>query len=283
MTTDKQLTNIVDEWLSTTNDSPHEAPLTVARAMARLPQTRQRRNWWPLPFRGRASATPPATPGTQSWSPSTVAVNGHSPTLTGRTHSMFSPAQAIVGGALVFAIGGALLVAQPFERQESVEPGIQIPATVASPLAQARRLHTATPLADGRVLVIGGRSDGALASAEMWDPVTGAFDPTGSLGEGRYDHTTTLLPDGRVLVVGGYGSDNTWLDTAKMWDPATADFSPAGSLAEGRHRHTATLLPDGRVLVVGGYGGEFEWLASAEAWDPATGDFSPAGALDEAR
>src|SRR5688572_7328945 len=47
------------------------------------------------------------------------ATNGHTPTVRGRTQLMFSPAKAITAGALV--IGGALLIAQPFQ-QESVVP-----------------------------------------------------------------------------------------------------------------------------------------------------------------
>jgi hypothetical protein len=36
---------------------------------------------------------------------------------------MFSPVKAIAAGALVFALGGAFLLAQPFDQQESIVPG----------------------------------------------------------------------------------------------------------------------------------------------------------------
>ncbi|MFV2063468.1 MAG: kelch repeat-containing protein, partial [Chloroflexota bacterium] len=134
--------------------------------------------------------------------------------------------------------------------EEPSESGAFSPA---GSLAEARGVHTATLLPDGRVLVVGGGGDGdLLASAEIWDPVTASFGPAGSLGDARHSHTATLLPDGRVLVVGGGGSDGGVLAAAEVWDPATASFAPAGSLAEARILHTATLLPDGRVLVVGG-------------------------------
>ena len=75
--------------------------------------------------------------------------------------------------------------------------------------AEKRALHTATLLPDGRVLVVGGLTirdpEGyvGLASAEVWDPATETFSPTGSLSVARAWHTATALPDGRVLVVGG--------------------------------------------------------------------------------
>jgi len=154
-------------------------------------------------------------------------------------------------------------------------------------LAEPRVGHTATPLPDGRVLVVGGLGEGedapSLATAEVWDPATGEFTPTGSLAEARLFPTVTLLHDGRVLVVGGVGEGGV-LASAEVWDPATASFSPTGSLPEPRIDHTATLLPDGRVLVIGGWEGrQGDDPASAEVWDPVTGTFAPAGSLAEAR
>jgi len=83
----------------------------------------------------------------------------------------------------------------------------------------------ATVLLDGRVLVTGGDVDVEsyttaggfsghtlpLSSADIYDPSTGAFTSTGSMGHVRVGHTSTLLDDGRVLIAGGW--DGTSYDT----------------------------------------------------------------------
>ena len=46
----------------------------------------------------------------------------------------------------------------------------------------------------------------ALDSAEIWDPATRTFSPTGSLTQERSDHSATLLRDGRVLLAGNWST-----------------------------------------------------------------------------
>jgi hypothetical protein len=120
-----------------------------------------------------------------------------------------------------------------------------------------RWLHTATLLADGRVLILGGRTakDSVRATAELYDPGSGRFSSAGSMRDGRQQHTATRLPDGRVFIAGGYWSDGqSWrvLSSTEMYDPASGQFREVGSMGTARQGHGAVLLGDGRVLIVGG-------------------------------
>lgn len=131
-------------------------------------------------------------------------------------------------------------------------------------------------LADGRVLVAGGVDDSDppvyLASAEIYDPATGAFTPTGSMGTGRIDPDVNLLASGKVLISGGGVDAFTATNTAELYDPATGTFSPTASMAVARIGSSSTVLSDGRVLVAGGASGTFNSpVASSTLYNPDGG------------
>jgi len=129
----------------------------------------------------------------------------------------------------------------------------------------ARYGLTATLLADGRVLAVGG-TDGDITPsiAELFDPATARFTETGSMTTGRFAFTATLLANGEVLVAGG-NSDGAGLASVEHYDPAVGTFSATGSMTVPRWSHSATLLGNGTVLIAGGFrnGGA---LASAEVY-----------------
>ena len=173
----------------------------------------------------------------------------------------------------------------------TVESNIRVTEAAWSPvnsMLQARDGHTATLLADGRVLIVRGKESSTpsgvppfLASAEIYDPSADSWTTVGTLAQSRSDHQAVLLADERVLILGGRGG-SIRLASAEIFDPSTDSWSPAGILAQARESNTATLLMDGRVLVVGGRG-EGETLGSAEIFDPSTNPWTPAGTLAHAR
>ncbi len=156
-------------------------------------------------------------------------------------------------------------------------------------LHQGRYFFTATRLPSGRVLVTGGEGGTSRlftrASAEIYDPATGTWTPTGRMAVARQDQTATLLPDGTVLIAGGSANRGaTALSSAELYNPATGTFTATGSMAGARLDHTATLLPSGAVLVTGGspcFG--CPSLASAELYHPDTGTWTSAGTMSVGR
>jgi hypothetical protein len=132
------------------------------------------------------------------------------------------------------------------------------------PMTTTRILHTATLLSTGKVLIAGGYNPqtdpfSVGVTAELYDPLTGAFTATGRMSAARIGHTSTLLANGKVFI--DAGRVNGANPTAELYDPATGAFSITGSSAYGDDLYpfTATLLPNGRVL---------ETLAYT--WDPGS-------------
>lgn len=157
----------------------------------------------------------------------------------------------------------------------------------AGSMHTVRHAHTATVLATGKVLVVGGwDTSNVLATAELYDPVSGAWTATGSLHVARASHTATLLPSGEVLVAGGMDGASANLSGAELYDPASGTWTATGSLNDARgFGFTATLLPAGKVLVVGGLllGTSNGFLNSAEIYDRESGVWTATGPLNAAR
>jgi hypothetical protein len=163
-------------------------------------------------------------------------------------------------------------------------------------MTTARVNHTATTLADGRVLITGGTTGGAnptyLDTAEIYDPAadngTGAFTATGKMYGMRAFHTATLLlpPDSdgycKVLITGGKSGLTTYLNTAEIYDPnpKVNKFISIGSMTTARYLHTATLFKDKNnsyfVLVAGGKSSSSSSsrLPTVQIYNTTTGLFS---------
>jgi hypothetical protein len=195
---------------------------------------------------------------------------------SGQTATLLSDGKVLVAGG-----GGTDLASA-----ELYDPGSGT-WTATGSMVEARAAYAATLLPDGKVLVAGGSSGPVgdtpppgLVSAELYDPDTGTWTATGSMGEAHCSPTATLLGTGKVLVAGGTNcSSYDPLASAELYDPGTATWSAAAAMVEARSGQTATLLSDGKVLVTGG-GTD---LASAELYDPGTGTWTATGAMLEGR
>jgi N-acetylneuraminic acid mutarotase len=157
--------------------------------------------------------------------------------------------------------------------------------TATGNMLEARSGHTATLLLDGTVLVAGGdvatneHPFEALATAELYDPRTGRWTPTGSLLEVRNGHSATLLPNGTVLVAGCCNGrvGGPRRGSVEVYDPRTATWAATGDLTIGA-AGTLTLLGDGTVLMAGGEG-----TGRAELYDPGTGTWTVTGDMGGGR
>lgn len=155
--------------------------------------------------------------------------------------------------------------------------------TLANSMHEKRAFHTATLLADGRVLIAGGvyldTPATVPSTAEIFDPATGQFSTDISMTTTRTGHAAVLLSNGQVLLTGGYGPD---FSSAEIYDPTSNSFRAVGGMTTERSSHTATVLRDGKVLITGGYING-EPLLTSEIYDPATETFSATGSMRFAR
>ena len=146
-----------------------------------------------------------------------------------------------------------------------------------------RTIHTATRLADGRVLAAGGVTlgGGATSAAELYDPATGTWSSAASMNVPRSRHVALLLANGKVLVVGGRIANGVPTASAELYDPTANTWTLTASMSVARD-NTGTLLDDGRVLVTGGVGGDGSGTVvekSAEIYDPVARQWAAAGTM----
>lgn len=151
---------------------------------------------------------------------------------------------------------------------------------------------TATPLADGRVLLTGhilaapGEYNVSRASA-LLDPVSGTVTESTTSMIAVHQHGSAVrLSDGRVLVVGGV-SGNTYEARAEIFTPSAGGsigtWTSTGAMTTPRAGFTLVRLPGGQVLAAGGYNGWSAALSNAEIYDPSAGRWTAVGSMSTGR
>ena len=162
--------------------------------------------------------------------------------------------------------------------------------TAGPTLNQARQSASAYLLPSGLVLVSAGNNNPSghwdiqtdfLSSAELYDPATQIFTPTGSKITATSNGNSVLLWTGKLLAMGG-GTNAAEFYTPEM--PGTPEtWVATGNMGSARTGHLWNLLDDGRVLIIGGLNSAGNPTASAEVYDYWAGKFFLTGNMAVAR
>ena len=172
---------------------------------------------------------------------------------------------------------------------EILDPATLSFIKLSSTMSVHRTGHIQVTLPDGRVLIAGGRTSevpevpGAMVhkNADIFNPKTNTFSPTGPLNVARREHAAVVLDDGKVLIIGGgdgCGMGTTMaIDSAEIYDPATGTFELLESnMIVPRQFLNAVKMPDGTVLIFGGGQGPgiLNPTKKVELFDPQTKTFT---------
>ena len=168
-------------------------------------------------------------------------------------------ATVVLHDGRVLAVGGVATDETPIASAEIYDSATGT-WTLTGSMSTGRNDLAVVVLHDGRVLAAGGgMGDEELpryASAEIFDPHTGQWTPTGDMTAPRSEteHASVLMPDGRVLVPGGHTAPHLPVSSADLYDPRTGTWTAAGFMSIPRAGHVAVLLNGNRgALVMGGY------------------------------
>lgn len=205
---------------------------------------------------------------------------------------------AALGDGRSLLLGGVDAAGVPVDRYELISPlappARQVEVTVDANLRLVG--SAASALADGRVVVVGGKTPDAggvlQVSDLLWLFATGeggALEAPRALPAhltvARAGHTVTRLGDGPgapLLVAGGLDGAGATVPAAELYRPLRETFADPSEvrllMRTPRSRHQAVTMPDGSVLVIGGVDAAGVPVARLEVFSLEAG-FSDAGTL----
>jgi len=212
----------------------------------------------------------------------------------GATATALSDGRVLIVGGQVAAGGAADPPALLYDLRTGTWCTPQTAACLSGDLPAARIEHTATALADGSVLIVGGRRPNTqelLSDAVLFDPASGRFRTLALALTARARHTATLLSGGnvpaalrgQVVIAGGVsGSSSTPQSDGLYLDVVAATTAPLEqTMSTPRADASAMLLPSGELLIAGGRDANGALLETVElfrtserAFDTAVASFS---------
>lgn len=127
--------------------------------------------------------------------------------------------------------------------------------------------HTATLMADGNLLIVGGQTSDVPAlepTNQIVNEQSGLINNANAAAPyvARTSHTATMLPNGEILIAGGWDNGGGGVHSNGNVNKSVVIYNPVQNCwrnaidfvkgAAGRYNHTATLLTTGDVLICGG-------------------------------
>jgi hypothetical protein len=218
------------------------------------------------------------------WDPATSTTT---PTTAPMTSARRQHTATVLADGRILITGGFDAGGKPQDSAEIFDPATRS-FTLAGRMTVARALHTATLLTTGpsagNVLIVGGccaDNQQALQSAELYNPSSNTFIPTGSLHGKTLAHAATRLSDGSVLITGGtlaFG-DIFSLTGREIYNPNSGQFEnnglgAPGHLQSARQGHTSIALANGQVLIAGGWTAGDDPSRTAELYTPQSQTFA---------
>jgi hypothetical protein len=159
--------------------------------------------------------------------------------------------------------------------------------TATADMNTERLSHSATLLADGKVLIAGGdgfvEANFLISSAEIYDPLARHFTRTGNTNTARLGASAALLPNGKVLISGGHNGDDGPILAVEIYDPHTGAFSLAGKTGfpSSVGPDIMSVLSNGKVLInMISYD---RTTPDAQLYDPAAMTFTLTGSMTAQR
>jgi N-acetylneuraminic acid mutarotase len=160
-----------------------------------------------------------------------------------------------------------------------------------TPMPTARWAPAAVTARDGRIYVIGGKSESNLTAGgsdvpldtvEVYTPGKGTWTTAASLPVPLAFARAVLGRDGRLYAIGASMTNGEYADTLEIYDPQSDTWTIGPPPPTPRGRALVAAGRDGRVYVISGERNR-RLSRIVEAYEPASGSWSRATPMPAAR